>query len=278
MRNVTMGAVLLALTATGCVGKGKYTALQAELDATRAELQGKLDGQSTRAKTCEQALAEEEAKVAELEKSIAQLEERNARLIKDKSQLDASVADMQAALKELEERKAAAEARMDEYRSLLAKFKSLIDAGRLKVKIVQGRMVVELASDILFPSGSAELSADGRKAILEVAGVLASIPDRHFQVEGHTDDDPIRTERFPSNWELGAGRAITVVRTLQEGGVPVTRLSGSSYAENRPVEPNRTKEGKAANRRIEIVVVPDLSLLPGYEELEQMAAGAKEAP
>ena len=81
---------------------------------------------------------------------------------------------------------------------------------------------------------------------------------------------PIHTEQFPSNWELASARALNVVRTLQEGGVPVGRLSAASFAENRPVDTNKTKEGKAANRRIEIVVVPDLSLLPGYEELEKL--------
>ncbi len=62
------------------------------------------------------------------------------------------------------------------------------------------------------------------------------------------------------------------MRTLEKGGVPVIRLSAASYADNRPVAPNKTPEGKGANRRIEIVVVPDLSLLPGYEELQQLSA------
>lgn len=261
---------LLSGAATGCVSK-KYLALQAELDATRAELSGKLDGEAARARTLEEELAAEKANSTSLAEEIAQLERKNALLLKDKSALDADVAQMQAALDELTERMAAADARIREFNELLAKFKSMIDSGKLKVKIVGGRMVVELASDILFPSGSASLSPEGRTSMLEVAKVLGSISDRSFQVEGHTDDDPIHTERFPSNWELGAGRAITVVQALHEGGVPLSRLSAASFAQNRPVMPNKTKEGKAANRRIEIVVVPDLSLLPGYEELEEMA-------
>lgn len=263
--------VLASVAATGCTSK-KYKALQAELDTVRAEMSGKLDTESARGRSLEEQLAAEKANSASLADQIRQLEERNARLLNDKSALDADVAQMQAALKELTERKAAADARIREFNELLAKFKSLIDSGKLKVKIVGGRMVVELASDILFPSGSASLSPEGTTAIGEVAAVLASIADRSFQVEGHTDDDPIHTERFPSNWELGAGRAITVVQALEKGGVPATRLSAASFAFNRPVMPNKTKEGKAANRRIEIVVVPDLSLLPGYEELEKMAA------
>lgn len=260
---------LLALSlflAPGCVSKKKYTELETQLAATEGQLQTK----STEAMSLQEALANEQAKVKQLEGQIATLQAKNTALLSDKSELDASVAQMQAALAELEARKAEADARLAEFRDLLAKFKSLIDAGRLEVKIVAGRMVLVLPTDILFGSGSARLSKEGKDAILEVAGVLATIEEREFQVEGHTDDVPIATEQFPSNWHLAAARAIGVVDTLVEGGVPVTHLSAASFAENRPVDTNKTKEGKANNRRIEIVVVPDLSQLPGYAELEQM--------
>jgi chemotaxis protein MotB len=270
------GWVLLASLALpvlgGCVGKKKYDALQAEYDAFRTEMTGKLGGESARATSLEAALAEEKARSASLEQQRSDMEARIATLLKDKSSLDASVAQMQLALKDLEARKAQADARIAEFKALLGKFQAMIDAGKLKVKIVNGRMVVELASDILFASGSAGLSPEGKAAIAEVATVLASIADRTYQVEGHTDDVPIHTERFPSNWELGTARAVTVVQALEQGGVPVARLSAASYAENRPVMPNKTPEGKSANRRIEIVIVPDLSQLPGYDELQKMAA------
>ena len=267
---VIVGAAMLL--GGGCVGKKKYNTLAADLEATRAELTGQLDAEVAKGMSLDEALTAEKARAEELEARIAELETRNALLIKDKSQLDASVQDMQAALRDLEARKAATDARVREYQMLASKFKDLIDAGQLTIKIVDGRMVVNLASDILFASAQAALSENGEQSLSEVAGVLASIPERHFQVEGHTDNLPIKTDRFPSNWELGSARAITVVRTLNDGGVPITRLSAASYAENRPVMANDTKEGRAANRRIEIVVVPDLSLLPGYNELEEMAA------
>ncbi len=271
MRRLVLTTVFILAT-TGCVGKKKYTTLQGELDALRAEMTGQLEAETGKSQSLEEALAAETARAAELEEKIKALELKNALLIKDKSQLDASVQDMQTALADLEARKAATDARVAEYQSLLSKFKDLIDAGRLTVKIVDGRMVVELASDILFASGKAALSEEGTGNLAEVAEILASIPDRAFQIEGHTDNDPIKTERFPSNWELGAARAITVVRTLNEGGVPTARLSAASYADNRPVGSNDDREGKASNRRIEIVVVPDLSLLPGYNELAEIAS------
>src|SRR5581483_6441427 len=122
------------------------------------------------------------------------------------------------------------------------------DAGKLKVKIVDGRMVVVLATDILFASGSASLSKDGKAAITEVAQVLASIPNRNFQVEGHTDNVPIATAQFPSNWELAAFRATNVVKTMIEAGMPKERISAASYSDTKPIGVNDMPEGKALNR------------------------------
>lgn len=252
-----------------CVGKGKYEALQADFEATKTELaavKATVKERDERVVSLEEALANEKRRVQELETE-------RARLLTDQSALKGSVEEMQAALRELDARRAAAESRIGEYRQLLARFKSLIDAGKLRVKIVDGRMVVELATDILFGSGSADLSPAGKTAIVEVAQVLASIPDRKFQVEGHTDNVPIKTAQYPSNWELAAARALTVVKTLVEGGLPADRVSAASFGDQKPVAPNETPEGKAANRRIEIVVVPDLSSLPGFEELNKAAGG-----
>jgi chemotaxis protein MotB len=135
--------------------------------------------------------------------------------------------------------------------------------------VVAGRMVVELPADILFASGSIELSSAGSASIAEVGRILAQMKDRKFQVEGHTDDQPIRTARFPSNWELAAGRAIAVASILMKSGVAPTNVSAASFGEFRPSVSNAKPEGRAQNRRIEIVLVPDLSNVPGFEELER---------
>jgi chemotaxis protein MotB len=267
MRTLSILAVLAL--ASGCVTQGTYDKLEAEHKTTL----GQLDAEKTRATGLEEALAAEQARAKRLETQIAALEEEKAGILKDRSRLEGSVGEMQVALAELSKRKAEADARIAEYRGLLARFQSLIDAGKLRVKIVEGRMVVELASDVLFPSGSASLSKDGRAAIVEVAGLLASIPDRKFQVEGHTDNIPIATAVYPSNWELAAGRALTVVKTMVDAGMPADRISAASYGEVKPARPNDTPEGRASNRRIEIVVVPDLSSLPGFQELNRASRG-----
>ncbi len=247
------------LLSAGCVGKKKYTLLLNEYTDSQAlikDLQADLEDTTER---LEKAKAQNERLAAE-----------RAQLMQDQSDLQSSVSEMQKALIELSQRKADADARINEFRSLISRFKALIDAGKLRVKIVDGRMVVELATDILFDSGSAKLSPNGEIAIGEVALVLASIPDRRFQVEGHTDNVPIKTAQYPSNWELASARSIAVVRALVAGGLPAERVSAASYADMKPVMPNDTPEGRASNRRIEIVVVPDLSGLPGFEELKNL--------
>jgi len=147
------------------------------------------------------------------------------------------------------------------YEEVLSRFRSLIDAGRLSVSIARGRMVINLPQDILFASGSAELGDDGIGTLSEVAQVLAGIEDRSFQVEGHTDTQNISTVEFPSNWELSAARALSVVQVLVTQGVTAGDLSGAGYGEYQPVATNSTSRGRRLNRRIEIVMLPNLDVI-----------------
>ncbi len=187
------------------------------------------------------------------------------------STLQADVATLEKALAEMQMREDIAKARVAAYQDLVARFAELVDAGTLRVEIVDGQMVVQIGTDILFPSGSAELSKEGQAALPKVGSVLAQLKDNEYQVEGHTDNVPIKTSRYPSNWELAAARSITVARALTAAGVGADHISAASYAEYKPAATNETPEGKQSNRRIEIVVVPDLSKLPGFEELNALA-------
>lgn len=268
-----------------CVPKKDFDALTAELaseKAAHADTAAKKAG-------VEADLAAELEKLAALRETEARLSsdldaarktldgersawiEEKAALMGDRARLKSSVAEMEGALREAAERRAQAEARVAQFRELLQKFQKLIDAGQLRVKIVDGRMVVELATDILFASGKADLSEAGKASLAQVGAVLASLDDRSFQVEGHTDNVPIQTDKFPSNWELASARSIVVVKTLVAAGVPANRMSAASFADTRPVADNANVDGRASNRRIEIVLVPDLSQLPGFEELKAVA-------
>jgi len=127
-----------------------------------------------------------------------------------------------------------------------------------KVKVEDGRAVLQLESDVLFSSGSADLTKDGKDAVQQIAKMLASGAGT-FQVEGHTDTDKISSKKFPTNWHLGSERAINVAAAMIEAGMPAERLSAASYGDTQPVGSNDTKDGKAENRRIELVWVPELS-------------------
>ena len=252
-------AVLL-LSGTACVTQGTYNQLKADHQRTLAALnQRERELRDARA-----ALEEEEAKAERLGEEMAMLEAALGDTRKDKSSLEAALVD-------LRKRKAETEARIAEFRSLIDKFKGLIDSGKLKVRINEGRMVVELATDILFPSGSAALSREGEASIAEVAKLLQSIPNRKFQIEGHTDNVPVRG-KYRSNWDLASARSLTVLQTMLASGMPADRISAASYGESKPARPNDSAENRAANRRIEIAVVPDLSTLPGFDELQRVVA------
>jgi chemotaxis protein MotB len=219
----------------------------------------------------ESQLNQERAAHEDTRRAAQALDEKLLATARDRGQLKTSLEEMKKAMEELRARQAEQRKRLKEFSDLTNRFKKLTDAGTLSVKIVDGKMVVSLGSDVLFPAGSARLSAEGQQAIREVGAQLASIPEKRYQVEGHTDNVPINTATFPSNWELASARALTVVKTMVANGMPGERISAASFADTKPVKPNDTAENKAANRRVEIVVVPDLSSLPGYEELQKYA-------
>lgn len=266
-RSLWLGGVLAVGTlATGCVSSGTHEALEqryTDEQKKTATLEAELDQARRR-------VDQLEAERSALQASLSDALKAKAAMLSDNNQLSANIEQMQQALQELDARKRAAEARVQEFRDLIARFKPLVDTGKLTVKIVDGRMVVVLATDVLFASGQAKLSDGGKSAIQEVAGLLAGLGDKRFQVEGHTDSVPISSRQFPSNWELAAARALTVVKTMVESGMNPAHVSGASYAEFKPAASNETNEGKAQNRRIEIVLVPDLSTMPGFEELNKV--------
>ena len=128
-------------------------------------------------------------------------------------------------------------------------------------------MVIQLANDVLFDSGHIEIKPAGQQALAQVAVIFKSIGDRKFQVAGDTDNVPIHTERFASNWELSTARAVEVVRVLIAQGVRPDVLSAAGYGEFDPVASNDDSSGRARNRRIEI------TLQPNIDELVAVRAG-----
>lgn len=130
----------------------------------------------------------------------------------------------------------------------------LIMQGLVDVQTGNGFVEIAIRSDILFASGSAQLATEARAAIQALGEALREFPN-NIRVEGHTDNVPVSGGVFPSNWELSAGRAASVVRMLVESGIEPRRLSVLAYGEYRPVLPNATPDGRNANRRVVLTIV-----------------------
>jgi len=124
---------------------------------------------------------------------------------------------------------------------------------RLVTSIEERGLVVSISDTLLFESGSADITPRAREILDKITNVLASAPN-YIKVEGHTDNLPINTARFPSNWELSVLRATNVVHIMKEK-IPAQQLSAVGYGEYRPIASNDTEEGRAKNRRVDLVIL-----------------------
>jgi chemotaxis protein MotB len=157
----------------------------------------------------------------------------------------------------LTEAKGAAEQRSQQYEALSHSLQKEIQAGQVEVTELRNRMVVKLKDKILFPSGSAKLSREGRGALDAVAGAFKDLTQKNVVVAGYTDDVPVSAKgAFQDNWDLSSARAIAVVRYLASKGVPPEMLAAAGFSQFRPVAPNDSPANRSQNRRIEIALTP----------------------
>jgi chemotaxis protein MotB len=247
-------AALVALA--GCTDwEGMYNGKVKELNAKQAELEQANKDAAAAKKACDD-------RQAELDSQNTQLKQRLAALGQDLSSKTGDLAAAQKRMEEMRKAQEAAEKRAAQFREMVAKFKSMIDAGKLQVEIRDGLMLVKLPDNILFDPGKTDLKPAGKDAIRQVTQILAGIEGRKFQVAGHTDNIPIKSAKFKSNWELSASRAVEVAKIMIENGMEPKRLSAAGYADQLPVATNDSDDGRRQNRRIEIVVVPNIEDLP----------------
>lgn len=158
------------------------------------------------------------------------------------------------------------------YEKLLSEMKQEIEKGDIKITRALDRLSVNMVEKILFDSGKAEIKPEGLKVLDRVGAILKGITDKQIKIEGHTDNIKIGArikEKYPTNWELSTARATSVVRYLQDKvGIAPRLLSAEGYSEYRPIGSNDTAEGRAQNRRMEIVLLP-LDLGSVVEELKK---------
>jgi chemotaxis protein MotB len=205
-------------------------------------------------------------KVAALEQQKAErdtlVKESNAKLL----ELNTALAAAETSLAELSAERSEIKEDLAEFRQLTKQLQKMIDSGRLEVTFRRGRMIVELPAQVLFPSGSAGLTADGSKALHEVAKILRTMRSRRYIVAGHTDNIPVATPQFPSNWELSTARAVEVTKALVRGGLRAEQLIAAGASEYDPIARNSNEKGRQKNRRIEIILEPRLAPLPGLKK------------
>jgi chemotaxis protein MotB len=245
-----------ALALAGCfVPQGKYdAALKDASDAHSAnvDLQKKLDANATQ--------------IAQLQNDLAACTGKP--LPPDHS------AELNAQLDELKKQKAAADARAALFNEFVAKFKKMIDAGRVRIGVRHGRIVLSLRNDVLFDEGKTDLKPEGNQALSDIAQTLKTVQGRLFQVAGHTDNLPIKNKDFASNWELSTARAVVVVKFLAAHGVNSSVMSAAGYGEFDPVASNGDAPNRTKNRRIEISLVPNIEELISIPELKAETAQA----
>lgn len=219
-----------------------------------------------------------DARILVLENKLKSLGTDVSRLETERQGLGGELEQAKRRMEELRKAQAQAEARAAQFRKLVTQFKSLTDAGKLQVEIRENRMIVRLGDKILFDPGKTDLKPEGKDALAQVTVVLKELSNRNYQVAGHTDNVPIKSKRFRSNWDLSTARAVEVVNFMIGSGMDAKRLSAAGYADQSPVAPNDMPDNMAKNRRIEITLVPNLDDLPPIDDALKEAPTAAATP
>lgn len=217
----------------------------------------------------------------DLETVSARQKENDDALAKMQNNLSATKDELTA----LRQQRVEAEKRLAAIQEIQGQFAKMIRPGELEVVARKGSLVVQLPAEVLFQSGSAEISQEGEYKVVEVGVILKRFPDRRFLVVGHTDAIPLKSATLKDNWELSVARALTVTRVLVKAGMDPKRLIPGGSGEYDPVKGgddikagNATSEDRVKNRRIEIVLLPALAELPPLPESLTPTAPATPAP
>ena len=233
------------------------TAENADLKAQLTKVQGEADalGQEKARLTTDNRELEKvlQSKTDSLSQTVADLRQKVAELQNENGRLKADIATAQKAKEEKVKEVSKT------YEDLLNSMKGEIAQGQVTISELKGKLTVNMVDAVLFDSGKAEVKPAGMEVLKKVIDILKDVKDKAIRIEGHTDNVQIvgnLAKKFPTNWELSAARAINVARFLQSQGIAPEVLAAVAYGEYKPVAGNDTEEGKAKNRRIEIILVP----------------------
>jgi chemotaxis protein MotB len=239
--HVASAVLAVAFMAGGCVTKGEYEKLDADRKQEIAALQDQRGG---------------------LQDQVRSLQSQRSALEQQKTSLEQQHADLRGQIDALEKQRTqlltASRQNQSQYDALVRNLTEEVQKGELQVRQYRDMLTVEVAEQLFFDSGRANLKDSGKAVLKRVGEALKGYEDKVIRIVGHTDNVPITKglqKVFPSNWELSVARATTVVRYLQEVGIPPERMVASGRAEYQPIAPNDSPEGRNKNRRIEITLI-----------------------
>jgi chemotaxis protein MotB len=273
-RFLTGGLLLLLLSS--CVSTKKFKAKEAEL----ATLQTKYDLNATNLANCNdekarllQQKSSLENDVANLNKQIDFLKQNNTQALKQLEDLSVITASQAESIKKSMENIGAKDAYIQTLQQQMARKDSLnmtlvmnlkgaignLDDKDINIKVDKGVVYIDISDKLLFKSGKYEVTPEAKEVLGKVAKVLQNQSDIEFMVEGHTDNKPYRNGLLLDNWDLSVKRATAVVRILQNDyGLDPAKMAAAGRGEYKPLADNSTEEGRAANRRTRIVILPQL--------------------
>ncbi|MEM1007739.1 MAG: OmpA family protein [Myxococcota bacterium] len=264
---VFAGQVALLGVLTGCIMKSDHLRMMKAKDAqiqalrsTRDTLKNDLDtrtqelsGTVAQRNKLRLTLGALKSQLSQLKAARGQCEERVQALA---ARGDKKTSELQKALAKVQKLQDIANRRKALFDRLRSSFKSMTDAGKLRIRMVKGMLVVQLEEKILFASGQSKVKKEGAEAIVQLTDILKGM-NRRWQVAGHTDS--VGAPAF--NWSLSTKRSLAVLRVMLKAGMPPNLISAAGFGQYQPTAPNDTKENKARNRRTEIMLIPNLEEL-----------------
>jgi chemotaxis protein MotB len=267
---------LCSLLLFSCVSNKKFKAEQmryATLDSTYRTLQGSLKNCEDEKADAARKKALSDAEIESLNKQIAFLKENNTQALKQLQDLSVISSSQAESIKKSMENIGAKDSYIQDLQTSLARKDSLnmalvmnlkgaignLDDKDINIKVDKGVVYIDISDKLLFKSGSYDITDNAKTVLGKVAAVLKAQPDIEFMVEGHTDNVAFSKGVLQDNWDLSVKRATSVVRVLQnQYGLDPAHIAAAGRGEYKPVADNSTPDGKAANRRTRIVILPQL--------------------
>jgi len=247
--------LLSAFTVTSCVSSKKFTASEARADKLQQEnaiVNGQLNDCNVQVKTLKDEKASLQSENAASQNDLKALSTESKMTIADQAKRLKALQDMIQNEKTI----------MKNLQNSIAQALMSYKADEINVYVKDGNVYVSMEEKLLFKSGSDIVDPKGKEALKTLAGVLNGTNDITVVIEGHTDNVPIKTAQFKDNWDLSTARATSIVRLLtKDYGFDSNRITASGKSEFHPVKSNETVEGRAGNRRTEVILSPDLKEL-----------------